>query len=238
MPFPNESPQYRAARNRLLEREIELRQATESLAEARRALPAGGEVPEDYVFQGEEGEVRFSELFAPGLDSLAIYSFMFPRYPTDDRPGPATGELAQLPLAEAPCPSCVGFLDQLEGAAEHLAQNMNLAIVAKAPIERLFSFARDRGWRHLRLLSAGGNTYHRDYWSETDDGHTMPLMNVFERDGATIRHFWGTELFWAPADPGQDPRHQGTIEPLWNMFDLTRGGRPDWDEQLSYPARI
>jgi predicted dithiol-disulfide oxidoreductase (DUF899 family) len=35
--------------------------------------------------------------------------------------------------------------------------------------------------------------------------------------------------------PGQDPRHVGTLEPVWNMFDLTREGRqPDWDEQLCY----
>ena len=39
----------------------------------------------------------------------------------------------------------------------------------------------------------------------------------------------------APADPGQEPRHVGTIEPLWNLYDLTPEGRgTDWDEQLSY----
>ena len=36
-------------------------------------------------------------------------------------------------------------------------------------------------------------------------------------------------------DPGQDHRSVGTLEPLWNLFDLTREGRPtDWDERLSY----
>jgi predicted dithiol-disulfide oxidoreductase (DUF899 family) len=51
-----------------------------------------------------------------------------------------------------------------------------------------------------------------------------------------IRHFWASELFYAPTDPGQDPRHAGTLEPLWNLFDLTPDGRPqDWDEQLAYP---
>jgi predicted dithiol-disulfide oxidoreductase (DUF899 family) len=45
-----------------------------------------------------------------------------------------------------------------------------------------------------------------------------------------------SELFYAAADPGQDPRHVGTIEPLWNLFDLTPEGRPaNWDEQLAYP---
>ena len=52
MAFPGESPQYRAARSRLLEREIELRGMTEAVAAARRQLPPGGVVPEDYIFQG------------------------------------------------------------------------------------------------------------------------------------------------------------------------------------------
>jgi predicted dithiol-disulfide oxidoreductase (DUF899 family) len=233
--YPNESAEYRAARDRLLEQEIELRRATEAVAAARRALPAGGEIAEDYLFTGEEGEVRLSELFAPGKDSLAIYSFMFPRHPADDRPGPATGELARLPLAETPCPSCTSLLDQLDGAAEHAAPLMNLAVVAKAPPAQLQAFARERGWRRLRLLSSGENSYHRDYAAEDPDGHTMTMMNVFHRDGGTIRHFWGSELFWAPADPDQDPRHLGTLEPVWNLLDMTREGRPaDWDEQLSY----
>ena len=49
--FPGESAEYRAARNRLLDQEIELRRAMEAVAEARRRLPPGGVVPEDYVFQ-------------------------------------------------------------------------------------------------------------------------------------------------------------------------------------------
>src|SRR6266540_353314 len=238
--FPGESAEYRAARGRLLEQEIELRRAMEAVAAARRELPLGGAVPEDYVFQGahEDGiptDVRLSELFVPGKDSLVIYSFMFPRDPGDERPGPAAGRTALLPLAEGPCPSCVALLDQLEGAAEHATQQINLAVVAKAPLPRILAFAEERGWRRLRLLSSAAKSYNRDYRAETAEGHQRPMLNVFHRDGETIRHFWGSELFYAPSDPGQDPRHVGTLEPLWNLFDLTPEGRPgDWDEQLSY----
>lgn len=137
--------------------------------------------------------------------------------------------------AEGPCPSCTAFLDQLDGAAEHASQHVNLAVVGKAPIERILTFASERGWRHLRLLSSAGTTYNRDYLAETAEGDQQPMLNVFHRDGETIRHFWGSELFYAPADPGQEPRHVGTIEPLWNLYDLTPEGRgTDWDEQLSY----
>jgi len=238
--FPGESAEYRAARNRLLEREIELRRAMEAVAAARRRLPPGGVVPQDYVFQahgtdGGPAAVRLSELFAPGRDSLVIYSMMFPRDPRDDRPGPASGRTALLPLAQGPCPSCTAFLDQLDGAAEHASQHINLAVAGKAPIERILTFGAERGWRRLRLLSSAGTTYNRDYLAETPDGEQQPMLNVFHRDGDTIRHFWGSELFFAPTEPGQETRHVGTLEPVWNLFDLTPEGRgADWDEQLSY----
>ena len=238
--FPGESAEYRAARNRLLEQEIELRRAAEAVAAARRRLPPGGTVPHDYVFhgQGPDGgpaEVRMLDLFALGRDSLVIYSMMFPRDPGDDRPGPVTGQTARLTLTESPCPSCTAFLDALDGAASHASQRLNLAAAGKAPIERILAFGAERGWRHLRLLSTAGTTYKRDYLAETPDGDQQPMLNVFHRDGDTIRHFWGSELFYAPKDPGQDQRHVGTLEPLWNLFDLIPEGRPaDWSEQLSY----
>ena len=238
--FPGESAEYRAARDRLLDQEIELRRAMEAVAEARRRLPPGGVVPEDYVFQGRgpggaPARVRLSELFAPGKNSLVIYSMMFPRAADDTSPGPPGGQTALLPLAEGPCPSCTALLDQLDGAAGHAAQHVNLVVAAKAPLQRVLTFAAERGWRRLRLLSSAGSTYNRDYLAETADGAQQPMLNVFHREGRAIRHFWGSELFYAPADQGQEPRHVGTIEPLWNLLDLTREGRPaDWHEQFSY----
>jgi predicted dithiol-disulfide oxidoreductase (DUF899 family) len=238
--FPGESPEYRTARDALLEREVGLRREMEAVAAARRELPPGGAVPEDYVFQGagphgQPADVRMSELFAPGRDSLVIYNFMFPRSSQDERPGPASGRTAELPLAEGPCPSCVALLDQLDPVVLHAEPLVNLAVVAKAQAERLLAFGRERGWRRLRLLSAAGNTYKRDYHGETADGSQIPILNVFHRDGDTIRHFWSSELMFAPADGDQDPRHVGTLEPLWNLFDLTREGRRvNWDEQLRY----
>ena len=202
----------------------------EAVAAARRELPPGGVVPEDYVFQGagpdgNATDVRLSELFAPNNDSLVIYSFMFPRDPGDDRPGPRDGA----------CPSCVALLDQLDGAVEHVEPHINFAVVAKAPLAPVLTFASGRGWRRLRLLSSASNSFNRDYLAETAEGHQRPMLNVFHRDGEAISHFWGSELFYAPMDPGQDPRHVGTLEPVWNLFDLTPEGRgSDWDEQLDY----
>jgi predicted dithiol-disulfide oxidoreductase (DUF899 family) len=222
--FPGESAEYRAARERLLEQEIELRRATEAVAAARRKLPPGGPVPEDYAFHeaGADGaptEVRLSELFAQGMDTLAIYSFMYPRAPGDD----------------GPCPMCTAFLDSFDGAAEHIAQHVNLAVVAKAPLPRVLAHASERGWRRLRLLSSAANNYNRDYFGETAKGSQLPMLNVFRRDGEAVRHFWGSELMFAPTDPGQDPRHTDSIDPLYGLLDFTPDGRgTDWEPRLSY----
>ena len=238
--FPNESSAYRIARSALLDAELALRRTMEDVAAMRRALPVGGAAPRDYVFRESRadstvGEVKLSELFASGKNSLAIYNFMFPRHPADDRVGPAAGETAKLPLTESPCPSCTALLDQLNGAALHLSQRMNFVVVARTTAERLRTFAVERGWHHLRLLSSAGNSFNRDYFGETDKGHQQPVLNVFVlRDGA-VHHFWGSELLYAPTDPGQEMRHVGTLEPLWNMLDLTPEGRgTDWEEQLAY----
>ena len=187
--FPGESTDYRLARNRLLEAETELRRAIERVAARRRALPPGGAVPDDYVFEEAAGggEVRFSQLFAPGKDTLVIYSFMFPRWSGDTRPGPAAGETARLPLAQTPCPSCTSILDSLDGAAPHLARQVNLVVAAKSDPARIRTFAGERGWRHLRLLSARNNSYNRDYHAETADGEQSPVLNVFTRDGDRFR---------------------------------------------------
>jgi predicted dithiol-disulfide oxidoreductase (DUF899 family) len=225
--FPGESGEYRLARNRLLEAETELRRAIERVAAQRRALPLGGVVPDDYVFEAADGggAVKFSELFAPGKDTLVIYSFMFPRWSGDTRPGPAAGETARLPLAETPCPSCTSILDSLDGAAPHLAHPLNLAVVAKSDPARIRTFARERGWRHLRLLSAANNSYNRDYHAEAPDGEQSPVLNVFTRDGDRFRHRWATELMFAPRDVGEEPRHVDLIWPIWNVLDMTPGGR-------------
>jgi predicted dithiol-disulfide oxidoreductase (DUF899 family) len=239
--FPNENTEYRRARDTLLAEEIELKRHMERVAAQRRALPPGGRVPEDYVFDalgpdGQTAKVKLSALFAPGKETLVTYSFMFPRYPKDDRPGPTKGATARLKREDSPCPSCTAFLDQLDGAAKHVeAAGLNFVVIAEAPLDRLLAFAKDRQWKSLRLLSSTGNNFKRDYHAKTPEGHQMPMMTVFHRDGDEIRHFWSSEMFYADPDPGQDPRHTGTIEPLWNIFDLTPKGRPShWHEQLQY----
>ncbi len=227
--FPGESHEYRRERDRLLQAEIELRQAIERVAAQRRALPLGGTVADDYCFEaaGGGGEVRFSELFSPEQNTLVIYSFMFPRSSGDTRPAAAEGETTGWPLTETPCPSCSSILDGLDGAAPHLSQRLNLAVVAKSDPRRIGAFARERGWRNLRLLSSRKNAYNRDYHAETPEGGQLPMLNVFVREAERIRHFWASELLFAKGPPGEETRHVDLIWPIWHVLDMTPAGRGD-----------
>lgn len=228
--FPNESAEYRRVRNALLEEEIALRRHVERVAAQRRALPPGGVVPDDYRFDGAAGPVTLSQLFG-SKDTLAVYSFMFG------------------PEREQPCTGCAHFLDGLDGAVPHILQRLALVVVARSPIQRLLDLALERGWEHLKMLSTAGNTYSRDYFGDSTalaaamrrqqdfiDGEEwdMPILNVFRRDGKTVRHFWGSELLYVPPEPGQEYRHNDLLDPVWNMLDVTPEGRGDFAPQLEY----
>jgi predicted dithiol-disulfide oxidoreductase (DUF899 family) len=218
--FPGESTAYRDARIALLAEEIDLRRHLERVAALRRALPPGGPVPEDYVFQGLEGPIRLSALFGRH-DTLVVYNWMFG------------------PQRERPCPMCSSLLAALDGEMPDILQRVAFAVVARAPIERLGAFAAERGWRHLRLYSSGGNRFNQDYAAEAPDTtQDNPAFNVFRRDGTLIRHFWGDEMGAETADPGQDPRGAPDPMPIWNILDMTPEGRgSDWRPSLDYPAR-
>jgi predicted dithiol-disulfide oxidoreductase (DUF899 family) len=226
--FPGDSDEYRRARNELLQAEIDLRRQTEAVAAKLRKLPLGGPVPSDYSFEEWDADkeatrpVHLSELFAKGKDTLYLYSFMF-------IPGKAG-----LPLEEG-CPSCTSIIDAMDGAAQHLTQQINFAAVAKVPIEQFRAHAKSRGWRHVRLLSSASNSYNRDYLGEAPDGSQLPNANVFVRQDGKIHHLWSSELFHVAPDPGQDMRHVDFMWPMWSVLDHTPGGRgADWGAKLAY----
>jgi len=220
--WPNESPDYRAARDELLQAEVALRREEEAVAELRRALPLGGRLEEDYELDAPSGPVRFSELFADGKDTLYLYSFMF-----------IPGERG-LPL-EVACPSCTSIIDGLDGALWHLLDRVNVAVVAKAPIEQFAAWGSERGWRFAPLYSSARSSFNRDYNAESDEGGQLPVAHVFTRAGGAIHHRWSSELVAAPRDDGQHPRHVDYMWPIWKVLDLTPEGRGvDWHPRWQY----
>ena len=214
--FPNDSSEYRRARNALLAEEIELRRHIERVAALRRTLPAGGEVPEDYTFEGKNGAVSISQLFGD-KDTLVLYSMMFG------------------PQRERACPMCTAMLTSWEGTARNLRERVALAVTARSPIERLLDFKEERGWKNLQLYSDIKGDYTRAYVS-ADDGD-VPGLTIFTRSNGAIRHFWSGEMSGEMADPGQDPRGAPDLDPLWTILDLTPGGRgTTWYPKLEYAS--
>ncbi|HET9069548.1 MAG TPA: DUF899 family protein [Amaricoccus sp.] len=212
--FPNESTEYRAARNALLAEEIEIRRATERVAELRRQLPPGGEVPEDYRFTGEDGPTTLSGLFGDH-DTLVIYSYMFG------------------PERKAPCPMCTSFMGSFASKIADIRQRAAIAFSARSPIERLIEAKRARGWTDLPVCSDESGAFTRAYVSPEDAD--VPGLTVFTRKDGTVRHFWSGEIGGDMADPGQDPRGQPEMDPLWLLLDTTPAGRGgDWYPKLAY----
>jgi predicted dithiol-disulfide oxidoreductase (DUF899 family) len=108
-------------------------------------------------------------------------------------------------------------------------------VIAKSPIERIREAAHERGWKHLRFASSFGTTFNKDYFAEDDEGVEWPATNVWTRDGDEVRHFYAAEMMFTEPDPGQDFRHNGSLDLLWNMFDLTPEGRdPRFSPKLDY----
>src|SRR5258708_9871301 len=184
--YPNESAEYRRAREALLAEEIELRRHIERVAEQRRRLPPGGEVKQNYVFEGEKGRASFADLFGD-KDTLVVYSYMFG---------------AQR---ERPCPMCTSLLSAWDGEVPDILQRVALAVVARSPIERLKAFKRERGWHHLPLYQDLSGEFSRNYHALTKDRGDDAAFNVFTKRDATIRHFWGRGMDCASADPGHAP---------------------------------
>ncbi|QDL96997.1 DUF899 family protein [Rhodopseudomonas palustris] len=215
--YPNESADYRRAREALLAEEIELRRHIEAVAEQRRRLPPGGEVTKSYAFEGEGGPTDFAGLFG-GKQSLVVYNFMY---------GPQRAE---------PCPMCTSLLSGWDGEVPDITQRVALAIIARSPIDRLTAFKRQRGWRHLPLFTDLTGAFSRDYHGVTPDGDEVPAFNVFTCRDGVIRHFWGGEMTGATSDPGQDPRGAPDLMPLWTILDTTPEGRGSgWYPRLRYP---
>jgi predicted dithiol-disulfide oxidoreductase (DUF899 family) len=212
--FPNESAEYRKARNALLADEIELRRHLERVAAQRRALPQGGEIPQDFALVSEAGPIHFSNLFGD-KDTLLIYSMMYG------------------PQRKAPCPSCTSCLSGWNGTAVNLRERVAIAVTARSPIERLIEYKKQRGFANLPFVSDTSGDYTRTYVNPEDAD--VPGFSVFTRQGETIRHFYTSEMSGEMSDPGQDPRGAPDLDLLWQMLDWTPQGRgTDWYPKLSY----
>lgn len=216
--YPNESAEYRRARQSLLAEEIELRRHIWRVGEMRRALPPGGEVTREYRFEGPNGEVGLADLFGD-KNTLIVYSMMYG------------------PQREDGCPMCTAQLSAWDPAVPHLEQRLALVVVARSPYDRIVRYAESRGWKHLKVYADPSGDFTQDFVGDRDAD--APAYTVFQRDGDAIRHFYSAEGTMEMADPGQDPHDAPDMNPLWIILDTTPEGRgTDWYPKLRYSDAV
>lgn len=176
-------------------------------------------------------QVKLSELFGDH-PSILLYSFMYG------------------PERDLPCHGCTHTIDGWDGAVQHAEQRFPIYVVAKSPIARLEAWARQRGWRYLTFLSDPTGAYTGDYFGDTtklspamrtERNHDTsrnfdePMYNVFRKDAdGTVRHFWGSEMLYAPEEPGQHHRVGDLVDPVWGLLDMSPEGRGDFFPKLEY----
>ncbi|MET0333001.1 MAG: DUF899 family protein [Rhizobacter sp.] len=216
-PFPGASADYDAARQALLQEEIEFRRHATRLVDQRRALPPGPVITKNYRFKDEQAfEVGLLDLFGD-KDTLVTYFWMFG------------------PQRERPCPMCTNWIGSVNGNAADIKQRVALKILGRSPVERQYAFAQERGWRDINFVQTIGDDYAKDLGLLQPDGSEYPALTVYKRDGDKVRLFWASEMTKEMADPGQDPRDSPDIASLWAILDITPGGRPpDWYPKLQY----
>jgi len=139
------------------------------------------------------------------------------------------------PQRERPCPMCTSFLGSLDVPARDITERIAVAVLGRSPVSRQLAFARERGWRNLKFYQTVGDQFPIDYRGLAPDGSEWPAIDVWVREGGAVRHFWAPEAGGETADPGQDPHMAPDPTPLWNILDVTPGGRgTDWYPKLDY----
>jgi predicted dithiol-disulfide oxidoreductase (DUF899 family) len=140
--------EWLAARKEFLVKEKEFTRARDALNAERRRLPMV-EIDKKYVFDGPDGKVSLTDLFA-GRRQLIVYHYMF---------GPDW---------EEGCPACSFLVDNI-GHLSHLhARDTSLALVSRGPLAKLESFKARMGWT-VPWYSSFGSDFNYDFHVTLDE---------------------------------------------------------------------
>jgi predicted dithiol-disulfide oxidoreductase (DUF899 family) len=196
------SPEWHAARERLLVTEKEATRARDALAAERRRLPMV-KIDKDYVFEGPDGSASLLDLF-DGRRQLIVYHFMF-------APGvegwPSAG-----------CVGCSMFVDQIGHLAHLHARDTSFALVSRAPLPNIEAYKRRMGWT-VPWFSSSASDFNVDFGITTHDGETFGL-SVFLRDRDSVFHSYFTNR-----------RSVEALGSIWTFLDLTPLGRQEtWED--------
>jgi predicted dithiol-disulfide oxidoreductase (DUF899 family) len=208
---PIVSPEeWRAARDELLIAEKEHAHARDALAARRRRMP-WTPVDREYVFEGPEGRVSFTDLF-DGRTQLIVYRAFYGSDITTYAEGGSYPERA--------CVGCSMVADQVAHPAHLNARDTTLVFASRAPQGDIAALKRRHGWEHIPWFTI------TDDWDKDFDVDQWHGTNAFLRhDGRTYRTYF--------VDNRGDEQMGGT----WNYLDITALGRQEsWeDSPEGYP---
>ncbi len=152
--------EWLVARRELLRHEKEVTRVRDALNADRRRLPMV-EMEKDYVFHGPGGEASLLDLFE-GRRQLIVDHFMFD------------------PSWEDGCSSCSGRVDQYGNLAHLHDRDTTMAVVSRAPLEKIERFRARKGWA-FPWYSSYGSDFNYDFHVTLDEAVVPVEYNYLGR---------------------------------------------------------
>jgi predicted dithiol-disulfide oxidoreductase (DUF899 family) len=182
--------EWLAARKELLAKEKELTRARDAVNAERRRLPMV-KIDKEYVFEGPNGRAMLLDLFE-GRNQLIIDHAMWP-YELDE-------DGAETPIpSDVGCPSCSARLDNIPHLAHLHARGTTLAVVSRAPLDKIEPFKKRMGWT-FPWYSSHGSDFNYDFHVTVDD-RVAPVMINYRN----IDELAQTGFVWGPTRRGDYP---------------------------------
>jgi predicted dithiol-disulfide oxidoreductase (DUF899 family) len=140
--------EWLAARKALLAQEKELTRHLDRVNAERRRLPMV-KIDKEYAFEGPEGKRTLADLF-DGRRQLIVYHFMFD------------------PKWEKGCAGCTRYVDALGSLAMLHDRDTTFALVSRAPLDKLESYKKLKGWS-VPWFSSFGSDFNYDFHATLDE---------------------------------------------------------------------
>jgi predicted dithiol-disulfide oxidoreductase (DUF899 family) len=223
--------EWTRARVALLEQEKALTNARDALAAERRRLPMV-EVTEDYRFTAADGSTKTLLDLFEGRHQLIVDHYMF---------DPDWGD---------GCMSCAARVDQFGNIAHLHERDTTIAVVSRAPIEKIERWRQKMGWT-FPWYSSYGSRFNFDYGVSFDATVEDPAYNYrsaaeWEARGmpAPQGELHGTSVFLRDGDRvfhtysayGRGTEQVGGTDYYLDMTAL--GRQEDWEEPKGRPQAL
>jgi predicted dithiol-disulfide oxidoreductase (DUF899 family) len=184
------------------------------------------EIDKDYAFEGPDGAASLLDLFE-GRRQLIVDHYMFD------------------PAWDEGCPSCAGRVDQYGNLAHVHARDTTIAVVSRAPLDKISPFKARMGWT-FPWYSSYGSDFNYDFHVTLDErvapieynyrtkaeleaaGTPVDSEQPFELHGTSVFLRDGDRVFHTYSTYGRGTEQVGGTHYYLDMTAL--GRQEDWEE--------